>query len=64
MSSFVKHPFCSEECQLHEYNGDPECEDKCFYAEMDYVAKQPIFEQRETDEEARSDRMARARECK
>ena len=64
MSSFVKHPECEEfgcmavNARIHT------CADQgvCTYAAE--IGYRPIFEERDTDQESRLDRRARARECK
>ena len=66
MSSFVKHRLCKEgACMEVEHWQAKRCEgDFCAYADEELADDRPIFEQRDTDEEARLDRRARARECK
>ena len=65
MSSFVKHPSCTDSiygCTLLEYKGYATCSasEQCAYVDD----RLTFFEARDTDEEARLDRKARARECK
>ena len=68
MSSFVKHPICKDGCQNIRNIG--ECRAVCVRLEVDEIITQmandrrPIFEVRDTDDQARVDRKARARECK
>ena len=64
MSSFVKHPECKERCQ--DTTTDVECRLRCSWrdADRDLHEVRHIFEERDTDQEARLDRKARARECK
>ena len=70
MSSFVKHQDCDRHgCLCEKMLGAIHaCTRVCFQADIpDYIEgepRRPIFEQRDTDEEARLDRKARARECK
>ena len=68
MSSFVKHPKCKERC-LDTLNDEVCCIEECFWlrCRLDRAtdsAARPIFEERDTDEESKLDRRARARECK
>ena len=69
MSSFVKHPDCKEQCQ-DIFNGKGLCVAGCFLLGLNTVIStlatdsRPIFEERDTDQESRLDRRARARECK
>ena len=62
MSSFVKHPQCEMDC-MGSYYGY-QCVKRCGWLAAEEDEPRPIFEQRDTDEEARLDRKARARECK
>ena len=71
MSEFVKHPLCKEGvCLEVEYWQGKRCEGGfCICGDFDYSNdslqdNSPIFEERETDDQARADRRARARECK
>ena len=71
MSSFVKHQVCVESdrgCIVSDVKGIRfHCErfgSGCAYANADRADRRHIFEQRDTDQESRLDRRARARECK
>ena len=59
-----RHPDCEDGCQLHEHKGYTSCfaTGECAYAEEDFDDKRPIFEERDTDDQARADRRARARD--
>ena len=66
----IRHPACAKKC-LDTDNGG-ECILRCTwlnecydYTEEDYAEEtRPIFEVRDTDEEARLDKLDRARKCK
>ena len=61
MSSFVKHPRCKERCEA--FGSGRECVSRCEWLEA-CVEGRTIFDERDTDQESRLDRKARARECK
>ena len=62
MSSFAKHQRCGYVCQDTDNGG--ECIARCQWLEVSQEETRPIFEERDTDQESRLDRKARARECK
>ena len=68
MSSFVKHQKCKELCQETQqtsFGYGFHCAAHCAWLDAyEEETRRPIFEVRDTDEEARLDRRARARECK
>ena len=64
MSSFVKHRLCTGGiCLQIDFWKEKRCDDDfCIYSHEN--DDRPIFEERDTDQEAKLDRRARARECK
>ena len=64
MSEFVKHPRCKADgCQ--ETDISPACGAACrWLSAYEEETRCHFFETRDTDQESRLDRKARARECK